>query len=547
MLSDVPHPRIFPRLVALAAMAALFPAVLPGQETNVEYETRKALQAAGLSSSSTSSSSSSSASFGGPSDSPPPYLITFFPASPPIYGGTLPEVRNHTAVFNGKRLDAPDDLADFVGEIFYPALGTRMFEGKLARKITTRLDAYRANRTALLDELIGELLSVQSADKATRAQALQAFAPKQAARLAALEKEAEQLRRDLVDGGMFGRRADWNEVRPWLLDASGGLTSRPQPEPEFQVARATAFFQEGFSIEQRGLLRELAMDRARAARVSRGQRSAPDDDPAAMFFSPETARFHAPSPLPPELFRQVARYNGEKAALKRELLETLIACEGLPPRKRVDRFSTLAFEHEKRLAALENDAEEIRRALDALPDTPPPWLPPISPELRDRIDTYNRDRNALMAEYMAARLRAGLDGVQLEDRAQRTQRLAAAARDAGRQFETDHAERIDALLVRYNRIRDDLVETARGLNDPRTNKPLTMESLLDAHRVANQRFDTIGREEAMYQRYKIAMLQPGLSPAQRRLLFRAAHAALAQALPMGEFLISTARNIIPRS
>src|SRR5205085_1236886 len=120
--------------------------------------------------------------------------------------------------------------------------------------------------------------------------------------------------------------------------------------------------------------------------------------------------------------------------------------------------------------------------------------PPISPELRERIETYNRDRRALLADYTVAQIRAGTG--QREDRAQRAQRRAVEAGEAARQFETENAERIDALHVRYDRIREDLAELARDLKDPRTNRPLTVESLLDAHRVALQRFDTIGREEA---------------------------------------------------
>lgn len=58
------------------------------------------------------------------------------------------------------------------------------------------------------------------------------------------------------------------------------------------------------------------------------------------------------------------------------------------------------------------------------------------------------------------------------------------------------------------------------------------------------RLDAIGREVAIYERYKLAMLQPGLSPGQRRLLFRAAHAGLAQGLPVGE--IALGGSALPR-
>jgi hypothetical protein len=181
-----------------------------------------------------------------------------------------------------------------------------------------------------------------------------------------------------------------------------------------------------------------------------------------------------------------------------------------------------------------------------MPETPAPWVPPISPDLRGRIEGYNRDRGALVADYSAAQLRAGVL-TPAGEHDQQAQRRAARMAEAAREFEADHANQIDALRVRYERIRSDLAEMARGLNDPRNGRPLTVDSLLEAYRVAMQRFDTIGREEAMYERYKLAMLQPGLSPAQRRLLFHAAHANLAQALPPGEVLLSTATRPMPRS
>jgi hypothetical protein len=209
----------------------------------------------------------------------------------------------------------------------------------------------------------------------------------------------------------------------------------------------------------------------------------------------------------------------------------------------VSRFTALAAEQESRIASLENEAEEIRIALEALPDAPAPWVPPIPSELRERIESYNRDSTALLAAYALAQLATRMTSARAMD----LRDHLAGSHQAARKFEAERAEQIHALRVRYDRIRNDLAEVARDVKDPRNNRPMTVETLLEAYRVAMQRFDTIGREEAMYERYRTAMLQPGLSSLQRRLLFRAAHATLAQALPRGEWISSSAPRPTPRS
>jgi hypothetical protein len=323
------------------------------------------------------------------------------------------------------------------------------------------------------------------------------------------------------------------------------------------VVRAAAFFQDGLSIEQRGLLRELAIDLSRRAQVGQGRPPSPHDDPRAMFFSPETARLRPPSPLPPELFTKVGQFNSEKAALKRELLEALIACEKLSEPQRAARFDALGTTQAPRIAALEQQAEEIRRQLVTLAGEPAPWVPPLSPELRGRIERYNGERNALFADFTAAQIRTERQagpappafGVPSEERFQAMRealrRRTEARRQAASDFENLNAERIDVLRARYEKIRDNLAEVARDLKDPRSGRSMTLETLLEAYRVAMQRFDAIGREVAMYERYKLAMLEPGLSPGQRRLLFRAVHAGLAQGLPVGEIVLGS--SALPRA
>lgn len=73
-----------------------------------------------------------------------------------------------------------------------------------------------------------------------------------------------------------------------------------------------------------------------------------------------------------------------------------------------------------------------------------------------------------------------------------------------------NAERTAALKRRFEQIRAQLTLVAKDLRDPVTGLPTTPESLLEAYRVVLEHFDAIGRKEAMYHYYRIAMLEPGL-------------------------------------
>ena len=324
-------------------------------------------------------------------DSGPTYndpFVAFFPPTPPVYGAPLSQPTATWMRINGRLMEPPEDLAEYVGEIFYPAIGSRLFKGSLSAKLETRLAAYRTKRAALLDDLAAALAGQQNATPAVREQALRDFAPQQARPLAELEAEAESLRRDLIKGGIFSDVIDWNFSRNWRLGQDPVTKGQAKADGEFQVARAAAFFLSGLSIEQRGLVRELAMELYRSARVARGRPAQRDDDPQAIFFAPETVRFRLPQPLPPELVTLLGRFNAEKSALKRELHDALVKFDTYSDSKRATRFSDLASQQAPRLAALEKQAEEIRLGLAAI-TAPPPALPPIPPELRERIDRYS--------------------------------------------------------------------------------------------------------------------------------------------------------------
>ena len=487
----------------------------------------------------------SSLSSSGPSQFP--YRITFFPPTTPLFGAPIAD-SSAAILLNRSRIVTPEMLADFVSDNFYPALGTRIVKNILSEKIPPRLEAYQARRTALINELTEQLHLVAGADLATSEQTLRAFAATQTPRIVALEKEAEQLRAELVNGGWLdGTTVDWNEIREWRLGALSPSNPAIAAAGEFQVIRAAAFFSHGFSPAQRGMLREIAMeqrDRLRTARRSAIPLPAGTTDPLAMFFSPETARVRLPAKLPADLSAKIGIYNHDKDELKAELRDTVVAQDQASVPTRTKYFTALADRQAARLASLDARAEEIRRGLAALPKPPLPANPPgLPPEFLDQLSAYRRDKRALDSEYFNRISQAGRMRVTVnpdQPIGERMRQIRVALRNAPQQaaddFRRENAGRYADLQQRSAKLRASLDTLVAGRTDPATGKPMDAATLMRQINAAEQQFEALGREEAIYHDYRVAMLLPGLSPAQRRLLFGAALVGLAQPLPPAEII-----------
>lgn len=468
----------------------------------------------------------------------------FFPPAVPVYGEALPEEPSRVA---GPRLPAPSELADFVNEFFYPALSVRLFDDSLPRRTEARLDAYRALRSQLLNELADQLTAVSDTEQEPRTAELRVFAAEQNPRIRSFETEAEQLRREVIDGRFIDRRADWNRSRRWFLGATKFPNDWAEREAEYQVVRAAAFGWDGWLVEQRGLLVELAYELRARARASRPIPPPKTDDAMAMFFSPAMARMRLPPKLPPELVALIGRFNQEKAALKRELRDTVFATDKVAREERLTVVTALAESQWPRFAPLEALAEEIRIGLAALPVPRLSAPPHVPPPLLARIDKYMADRQAFIRDFNQAMKAAAesvappqLDGKLSED--ERVQRVrqhneerAALRERVAKQFQIHSQSRFEVLRADYDQIQISLKLVAAAQFDPETGKPLTSETLLRAYSLAMDKFQAFGREEVIYRGYRTAMLMPGLSPEQRRLLFGAALVGLAQPLPLGEF------------
>lgn len=470
--------------------------------------------------------------------------VVFFPPTPPIYGSKIDNQPVGTSrLFLGRRLTPPDGMADFAGDLFYPPLSTRLYSLALSRQLEARIQRYRTTRNLLVSALLDRCTHLHDATPEAREQDLRAFAAEQSPRIAALEAEADELRRDLVRGSLFSS-VDWNSGRSWRLDTFPPDKEWATREAEFQVVRAAAFYQDGLTLAQRGLLCELATELESVARKARGEPTFRGESDA-MFFSPEQTRLRLPPDLPSATLAKIAAYNSQKAALKQELRAAVRDTDQVSASKRHAIFARLAEDQWPRLGILETLADEIRPELARRFEPAPPKRPPAIPSwLVADITTYNEDRDTYFGE-LRERIRGAVERVSRpprseseDDRIQQEQEFLAQQAEARRQatieFQQAHKARFLVLEQQYRAIREGLEVIAKTATDEKTGRPLDVEGLLRQHGAAMAEFDGFGRAIAIYVNYRRAMLEPGLAPEQRRLLFSYALVGLAQPLPYGE-------------
>lgn len=264
----------------------------------------------------------------------------------------------------------------------------------------------------------------------------------------------------------------------------------------------------------------------------------------------ETARLLLPAGLPRPLVAQIAAHNRDKSVLKQELRDAVVKQDKASNGRRTDAFVWLAESQRARLTALADLAEDIRLGFAALPVPPPPAASPLPPDLLARIEAYEKDR-AELDDELNDRLRvvilplpdAPASFTKDEDRYRHERVNAARAATVKRvteNFQRENHDRYARLVQRFETISADLASVAEARIDPKTGRPLTPQTLQLRHNEAMRQFDRLGREEAIFKNYRTAMLLPGLSPEQRRLLFGAAVVGLAQALPSGEQMPTSA-------
>ena len=429
-------------------------------------------------------------------------LQIFLPPVPPVLWTTHPTAANAAP----EKSPAPSGLAVFVTEPFYAPLSTRMAKSEIGDDFAFRLDTYRSERATLLAELRARIDTLRDADPASRQRALEDFSGEQTPRISALEKEAEAIRNDLSHHG-----SGFAEFERWR----SGLASLPPgaltPEVRRQFVQVSAFYSERLSPAQRRLLKSIAAS-------STDEPVPPGGNIGSLLdFSPETARIRLPSKLPHELADQIVAYWNGKKELEHELLKTLYP-DKTPSSHRayLDSLQSLAVIQAPRLAALETQAEKIREGLATLNDpAKTPDLPDLPVELTARIAAHRADKLALNKALLARR-----DEVMKSAAGADAAALAEKVRVAIADFSREHASQYATLETSGAAIRGDLARLPGASVD-------SAAALLIKFSESIQRLQNFWD----YRDYQTAVLQPGLSPEQRRLLFEGALEKLALPLP----------------
>jgi hypothetical protein len=270
--------------------------------------------------------------------------------------------------------------------------------------------------------------------------------------------------------------------------------------------RITAFYADGLSLSQRRLL--LAMS------AELRFPGAPDSMGSVFYFSPEGAAFRLPATLPPQLATEIAAY----AEARRTLAGGLLA-EFERPGDNPAKWRDLAARQAPAFAALEIQAEEIRLALhETNAFDGPRTVPALPAELTDRLTAYNNRKQALLLEISAS----------LSSTVSAATPVPEGIAVPVSAFTPAQQTALAALNRERDAIRAALIEHRRTSGSTQDRK--SIDNLLQDFESARKAQEL--REE--YAEYRTAVLEPGLAPAQRRLLLDGAFQHLALPLPSGE-------------
>jgi hypothetical protein len=441
----------------------------------------------------------------------------FFPVNPPVLGAEV------AVAAASQQSRAPAVLRAFLSDPFFPQLAARVVQLKgedrrletFSQEEFARLDAFVSIRATLLKEIYARADQLWPLAPSVRHAAFEELARRQQSRLSETERSAEWLRVSLAKGNT------WNEHRTWRLGSGAILRSQEKTYVlEFQVVRAAAYYQEGFSSAQRRLVRELAVEMSETIAKQKGAAVGSD---VTMFFSPDTARILRPQTGSPELEAKIVEYIGEKRRLKDELRRVIYDTDAvLLEYTRTKRIEELARAQADAIERLEGLAEEIRLELATLAEYRRyRGGPRLSAGLEERLQAFADEENRIEAER-ATFIRARVQQARNEARAAPAGTVVreSAAR-AGAVFELEQGNRLMAHERRSEALLEDLARELPAEEAGRLNGPAG---------IALRDFIERRAEQDAYADYDLAVLEPGLSPAQRRLVFAAAIARLRQVM-----------------
>ncbi len=469
----------------------------------------------------------------------PGAIPLYFAPNPPPLGTQLPPTLDMSAGA------APAGLAPWIDEPFYGPLATRLAAGDLPGSTLALLNTYRAAKLAALRALRQKLASVASLGPDARRRALSEFAREQSASLSELDDRSGQIRRLLVNQGDTN---PWYGQRPWRLDPqTANLAPDALKRLQFQVVRAAASYGDGFPTAFRWLLRETAMDLQMSA-LAAPPSSAPQGEPQSrlVFFSPSTSRVILPGNLPDDLATEFAAYDSEKRAIRAELVASLTDSDALSAEGRRQADLAVVVRLTPRLIALEALADQIRDRVAATPglfapehrvDIPGDLAVRLSEfldecaQLRDRVYAEFEKLRALAAPATLRMLPPGSEPPQaaltvaLTPRLGQSEERITTMRADLEAFNRVWTPRIADNEARSAQLQADIARRFTSFPGAPTGLSSGAEYRLCEDQVRDE------QTWQQYAEYQTALFEPGLSPAQRRLLYDGALQKLALQLP----------------
>lgn len=379
----------------------------------------------------------------------------------------------------------PDELAPHVHDLFYPQLAARLAADSLPRRIRVRLEAYRNNRQKLQEQLLARNRETAVADTGTLDD-----------EIGKLETEAEQIRHELGTA-----TAGHPAVRPPPITATAERA---------QYMRSIAFYLDGISRNQRRLLLTAADT------IEFTPNHSPT--PTRLFIAPEGGRIPLATATQ-ALERSLEAYTQEQGRILDELLQGIAAANDLAPRQASARLAELAEAQTTAFAALDSQANSIRAEIRTFFENDQGKSPAPPAKLAQRLAAYQDHKQELFKEIYSAL-----------PQATRTAPGTRAPEVAGPGSDLTpvQLEKLAALKKERAALRAALVEHRRQ-NGSSTDRK-SIDDLLEE-------FAKARRTEELHQKYRTyreALLQPALSPAERRLLFDYALQTLQLPLPTGE-------------
>ncbi len=406
-------------------------------------------------------------------------------------------------------------------EIFYGPYAAWPVSNQWSPKGTEQIAAYQNARANLLREIQVKLDQLRDAPPAARRAALAELATQQEARSQAVEADAEAIRLDLKSA----------DVKYYLIGPPpfGNARDDRANEQSLRLFRAI-FFLDGLSVEQRQLIAEIAYSPDVAAQNEKSASGEGHGD--VIFFLPATARIRLPANLPPTLQTKVQAFTAEKESLKTELRQAALQENDFSVSRRTQRLAALAAAQAPRFAALDALAEEIRVEFADSGEFDQSGQSGLPADLTQKVgDYYSRKikvRREVLArlrqlrvEFPAAQFdvtRQG-EGLTIVGNAPSAESVAGLAA-----FNARLSSRYAAFASEHEVLRKELQRYADA-NPAKVARTVNQLAIDFAKAYAEQ------EKANRYRNYFRAVLEPGLSAVQRRLLFQSAAEELDQMPP----------------